>query len=791
MKAKAKTKVKVKVKANISNVEKYFLGKSSYKEIYPPQEKIAAVVVENFPMLGKFAALRFLEWVQNNPGGVISLPTGKTPEHFIKWVQRLLRTWDNTDTKALLEDAGLNPSVKPDMKSLRFVQIDEFYPISPYQQNSFYNYVKKFYIEGFGLDVSKALLINCEKIALNPDEKLTTVWPEGYVDLKLRYCQPKTFMERRQAEVIHRIDQWCMEYEDKIRSMGGIGFFLGGIGPDGHIGFNISGSDHHSTTRLCPINYETQAAAATDLGGVEIARKSLVITIGLDTITYNPECTAIIIAAGAAKAQVVTRAIETEHDINIPGTALHKLPNAKFYLTQGAASQLSQRRLVDLQAKGDMTPQQIEQILIDISVKNNKPLIELSVEDCKNDQFGAVLINKYPNKLSEFAAMTRDNIIAKIDRGIKVAENKRFLHTEPHHDDVMLGYFARIVRHSRQASNTHYFTTMTSGFTSVTNRFMKEQLVNLKRFIRTREFRELFDKGYFEPDNKIGKNRDIWQYLDGVASNSQYIKEQGAARRLLRNMVEVFEDHWLENLEDRISELEEYFERQYPGKQDPDFIQKLKGMCREWEAECLWGYFGWNCDNVMHLRLGFYTGDIFTKDPTMDTDVPPIVHVLEKVKPNVVTVAFDPEGSGPDTHYKVLQATAEALKIYQKQTGNENIDIWGYRNVWYKYDLAEANVFVPVSLNMFAIMQDAFMNSFASQRNASFPSYQHDGPFSELAQKIQVEQYHKIKTCLGRQWFNEHPSALLRATRGMVFLKEMTTSEFYKSCRELQKSIES
>ena len=33
--------------------------------------------------------MRFIEWVQQNPGGVISLPTGKTPEHFIKWVQRL------------------------------------------------------------------------------------------------------------------------------------------------------------------------------------------------------------------------------------------------------------------------------------------------------------------------------------------------------------------------------------------------------------------------------------------------------------------------------------------------------------------------------------------------------------------------------------------------------------------------------------------------------------------------------------------------------------------------------
>ncbi len=29
-----------------------------------------------------------------------------------------------------------------------------------------------------------------------------------------------------------------------------------------------------------------------------------------------------------------------------------------------------------------------------------------------------------------------------------------------------------------------------------------------------------------------------------------------------------------------------------------------------------------------------------------------------------MSLALDPEGSGPDTHYKVLQATAAAVRIY-------------------------------------------------------------------------------------------------------------------------------
>ena len=74
----------------LSKVEQHALKISDYDCLYPPMEKIPAIVVPHFPLLGKLTALRFLEWVQHNPGGVISLPTGKTPEYFIKWVNRFL-----------------------------------------------------------------------------------------------------------------------------------------------------------------------------------------------------------------------------------------------------------------------------------------------------------------------------------------------------------------------------------------------------------------------------------------------------------------------------------------------------------------------------------------------------------------------------------------------------------------------------------------------------------------------------------------------------------------------------
>jgi len=268
------------------------------------------------------------------------------------------------------------------------------------------------------------------------------------------------------------------------------------------------------------------------------------------------------------------------------------------------------------------------------------------------------------------------------------------------------------------------------------------------------------------------------------------MRADGEMRRLYRNLVEIYDEKDRQTLKDRIAELISYFETQYPGKKDLDHIQKLKGMCREWEADCLWGYFGWRGESIRHLRLGFYTGDVFLAEPTIGRDVLPIVKILREVKPDVITLALDPEASGPDTHYKTLQVLSESLKLYEEESGRRDITILGYRNVWYRFHPSEADLLVPVSLNMFSLQHSAFLNTYMSQKDASFPSWEHDGPFCELAQKIQVEQYQMIKTCLGREYFYEHPSALIRATRGMVFMKRMSVKELHEHARELKRTTE-
>jgi len=774
----------------MSNVEQYYLTKSQKEFIYKPTEKMPVIQVANFPELGKMTALRFIEWMQQNPGGVVSLPTGKTPEHFIKWVAYFLKNWGKDDVVEALRKVDLDPGIKPDISGLRFVQIDEFYPIDSHQHNSFYYYIQKYYFSNWGLDTKKALLMNINEIPTANNLPLSEIFPDETIDLSLRTRWAYTTQERYQKQTIELVDQFCTDYEKTIRDMGGIGFFLGGIGPDGHIGFNVMGSDHYSTTRLIQTNYETQAAAATDLGGIEVAKKRLVVTIGLDTITYNPDATAIIIAAGEAKGNIVRDSIQTSISNKYPATVLQRLPNARFYLTNGAAFRLVDRRFHDVSQEEEISSISIERAVVNLCLERNKSLTDLNVEDYNSYQITKLILEKTHKSPQEIGSEIHKSIIERFERGMLPVSNHTILHTGPHHDDIPLGYLPYINHLVRDASNSHHFVTMTSGFTAVTNSYMLSLLEDLKYHLGHSDFTSRFTQRYFDPEFREGKDRDIHLYLDGLAEHSKTIRKEAVSRRLLRNMIEIYEEDNIAYLEDRVDELINYFQTQYPGKKDIPHVQKLKGMMREWEEELVWAFFGFNTSAVSHMRLGFYQGDIFTENPEMDRDVVPILNLLKKIKPTIVTVALDPEGSGPDTHYKVLQATAEALKLYEKETGISNIKVWGYRNVWYRFHPAEANIFIPVSLNSMSIMENTFLNSYGSQRAASFPSWEYDGPFSRLAQRIQVEQYQTIRLCLGKDYFLTHSYPRVQAAYGMVYLKELSQEEFYAHSSELRKLTE-
>lgn len=765
-----------------SNVESAFYKISGAPEV---TTEMPYVIVDNFPKMGLLTTLRFLEWTEENPDGVVSLPTGKTPEYFIKWTQYILESWESRKVTEIRQKYDLSTKKKPRLDGLHFIQIDEFYPVRSTQHNSFYHYVNKYYIRGFGLNREKALLINCDEIPIPENKHFSEVFPDNTIDLTLRYREPSSSFEELQQRTVFSIDNWCSEYEEKIREKGGIGFFLGGIGPDGHIAFNTRGSDHFSTTRLTSTNFQTQAVAAGDLGGIDVSRNRLVITIGLETITYNPDATAIIFAAGDAKANVVKQALEEKPSNLYPATALHRLKNARFYLTDGAASGLEDS-IYRYYTESEWNHIKTERAVIDLCSRIDRYGHHLTLDDLKDDEYCRLIPGLNKNTVTSVT----DSILKKFAKGMTGESNQTYYHTGPHHDDIMLGILPHIHRLLRNESNTAHFAILTSGFTAVTNSFVEKTLTDTKRFIEEGQIQMLKYPDFYDYGYKYKKDKDVNHYLNRVASGEDIQRRRGLSHRIVRALIEIYNVKNTDQLRDTINAALASVRRSYDGEKDHPDIQMLKGMIREFEEELVWAHFGIKAENVHHLRLGFYTGDIFTEQPEKERDIMPVLEELRKYKPTVLSLALDPEGSGPDTHYKVLQTIAGAVRLWREEEDLSNFRIWGYRNVWYRFHPAEADVIVPVSLNAMAVMDNAFTSCYLSQVDAPFPAYLYDGKFSSLAVKIWVEQLRKIQLLLGKDFFYQHTSPWIRSTHGLLFFKEMNVDKFLNQAGALEKSME-
>jgi glucosamine-6-phosphate deaminase len=799
-----------------SKVEGRAVEKSGRRLQYLPEENLPIIEVDNFPQLGKVVAARFIEWAQQNPGGVISLPTGRTPEHFIKWVKYFLDNWDLEQTKGELAELGLeDTAARPDMKSLHFFQMDEFFPINPEQKNSFSSYVKKQYAENFGLDMDKVWMMDTWTLGCREGRNNGDLFDAG-IDVSITERKPLTHLEREQSEALTAVRQYCCEYEEKIRSLGGIGFFLGGIGPDGHVAFNCKGTDHNSITRLTQLNYMSAAAAASDLGGIETARKKYVITIGLGTIKFNPGASVVVFAAGDAKAQVIANAVKGPKHVSTPASAFYSVPGFRFYLTKSACTKIDARiydtfrqevRLMqgvaEQMAKAKEFREMVKKVIIDLSLKCKTKLQDLQSEHFAQDRRTIYLIEELGfngDAMKDIVSEAETDIKRKIETSLLSIQNASFIHTAPHHDDIMLGYLPLVNVMRKETSNSHTFVYATSGFNAVTNELFVDFLAKALDLLQRKDIQEAVSEGSF--DQEANGDAEVVSFMDAHAARDELKKDEVISLRVIRCVARNFSSPGAKNedegrnlqwLRSRIQAAIAYYSSQYLGAKDSTEYQTLKGMLREFEADLLWGYHGFSpSESVSHLRMGFYKGELFTEDPEINRDVLPLLELMKEKRPNYVSVALDPEGSGPDTHYKVLQAVSAACKLYSEEVGDTTADlkIWGYRNVWFRFHPNEAKIMYPVELGEHAHLNDVFETCFISQKAASFPAPEYDGPFSHWAQMIQAEQYQNLVTLLGADYFKNHSSPRMRAARGFVFINELNIEEFLRTARGLKYNAE-
>jgi glucosamine-6-phosphate deaminase len=120
--------------------------------------------------------------------------------------------------------------------------------------------------------------------------------------------------------------KFCIDYEEKIKSYGGIDFQLLGIGRTAHIGFNEPGSHFNSTTRIVTLDHLTRSDAAPSfLGIANVPTKA--ITMGIATVFEAKRI--VLLAWGENKAPVINKTIEGEISSKKPATYLQNHPAPK------------------------------------------------------------------------------------------------------------------------------------------------------------------------------------------------------------------------------------------------------------------------------------------------------------------------------------------------------------------------------------------------------------------------------------------------------------------------------
>jgi len=138
----------------------------------------------------------------------------------------------------------------------------------------------------------------------------------------------------------HDYEAYCANYEQAIKSAGGIDLQVLGIGRNGHVGFNEPTSSLASRTRLKALSRET-IEDNRHFFASESEMPKCAITMGIGTILDSRRV--LLLASGRSKAAAVAKAIEGPITSSVSASALQLHPDVTFIIDEDAAYSLTQR----------------------------------------------------------------------------------------------------------------------------------------------------------------------------------------------------------------------------------------------------------------------------------------------------------------------------------------------------------------------------------------------------------------------------------------------------------------
>lgn len=184
-------------------------------------------------------------------------------------------------------------------------------------------------------------------VTFNMDEyvALPSLHPESYHSFMWTHLFKHIDIQQKNVHILNgnasNLVLECQQYEEKIKSFGGIELFLGGVGHDGHMAFNEPGSSLNSRTRIKTLAYETVVANARYFKDDINLVPKMALTVGVGTILDAREV--LIIVTGQSKADALMKCIEQGVNHMYTLSSLQAHPNACIICDEDATGELRVR----------------------------------------------------------------------------------------------------------------------------------------------------------------------------------------------------------------------------------------------------------------------------------------------------------------------------------------------------------------------------------------------------------------------------------------------------------------
>ena len=365
-----------------------------------------------------------------------------------------------------------------------------------------------------------------------------------------------------------------------------------------------------------------------------------------------------LVATGEHKSAIVRRAVEGDPDPDIAATYLQKHPNAVFYLDHAAAADLTRIQTPWVLGEVNWTRDMEIRAVIWLSETTKKSVLKLDSLDYREHHLSSLLARH--GAAGPLNGEVFNALISKIRGKSKLPGGKRVIVFSPHPDDDVIS-MGGMLNKLHQNGNDIIVAYQTSGNIAVFDHEVRRYVDFLRRFNRD------FDLG----DDK--------------------------ARGI-------------------VAKVEGFLDSKGVGEMDTEDVLVMKRSIREAEAVSGIETFGMDRSQARFLNLPFYQTGKVRKDPIGAEDVRITLQLIEEHKPDIVFVAgdlSDPHG----THRMCLEAIQEALALYK----GEQPEMWLYRGAWQEWEIADADVLVPLSEDELRCKILAIFKHQSQKDRAPFP----------------------------------------------------------------------